>query len=86
MAEHADTTATLTSRRDRIDTLISDMEYPVSDLARWGEVVRCLGTTDEPDCGAIIVVGDAILTLAKRIQADWDQAFRLTRPVRESAR
>ncbi|MHC2104415.1 hypothetical protein [Methylobacterium sp. CM6246] len=73
-------------RRDNLADLICDMESDVADLLAWALVVYDLGSSDNCEAKGVQVVGSAMEAVAKRLQADWNAAFHLSRDLREVAR
>ncbi|MCJ2061024.1 hypothetical protein MKL09_31460 [Methylobacterium sp. J-048] len=65
------------SVRDQLFSIISDMEDDVADVARWGEVVRLLGTVScNIDPGVLWVIGKPLTELGERIDAKWNRAHQ----------
>ena len=73
-------------RRENLADLISDMESDVADLLAWALVVYDLGSSDNCDAKGVQVVGAAMEDVAKRVKADWNAAFQLSRCLREGTR
>jgi hypothetical protein len=72
--------------RTNLADLISDMESDVRDLTRWADTVFLLGTGDNDPAGSLLVVGPAMQEVAKRVEASWEVAFRMSRHLREVGR
>ncbi|MCJ2126772.1 hypothetical protein [Methylobacterium sp. J-077] len=73
-------------RRDNLAELISDMESDVRDLTRWASTVFELGTSDNDPSDCLLVIGPVMREIAERVEASWEHAFKLSRPLREGAR
>ena len=53
-----------------------NMESDIKDVARWGELLRLLGTTDCPiNDGVLWVIAKPIQELGQRLEANWSKAF-----------
>jgi hypothetical protein len=78
------------SKRDQSRTnladLISDMESDVRDLTYWADTVFQLGSSDDCPAGPLLVVGPAMQEVAKRVEASWEAAFRMSQDLREGTR
>lgn len=73
-------------RRDNLASLLFDMESDVRDLTRWAATVCELGSSDNDPSDCLLVVGPAMREIAERVEASWEHAFKLSRPLKESAR
>ena len=65
----------MTSRNSSFGPLFN-MEGDIKDVARWGELLRVLGTADSAiDAGVLWVIAKPIQELGERLEANWATAF-----------
>ena len=66
------------SDRNPAFSALSQMEDGVRNVARWGHVLRTLGsgTAKEIDADSCWVIGRALIELGEEIEAHWEEAFR----------
>ncbi|MGU3537755.1 hypothetical protein [Methylobacterium sp. A54F] len=70
-----------TSCSEQAFSVVADMEDDMRSLRRWANVLCHLGggaSMLEPT--TIHVIGEALLDVAMRAEAQWEEAFRLTHP------
>ena len=72
------------SRRARVRAIISDMEDDIIRMEGFAALVRHMGQCNEgPPAEGVFVAGATLEDIAASIRAQWNEAFRLSRPSRE---
>jgi hypothetical protein len=67
------------TERHPAHALISEMETDVSDVERWGILIRDLGIgQDEVGREGLYVIGSVLMKLGARLDARWKAAFAAT--------
>ena len=75
---------TTETKRDNLTDIICDMEDDISRLEGFAALVRHMGQCNEgPPAEGVFVAGATLEDIAASIRAQWNEAFRLSRPNRE---
>jgi hypothetical protein len=67
------------SSENDVWSAIAEMEPEVADIARWGMVLRSIGTSDYVETEAVFVLGGALMQLSERLRGQFEAALEVAK-------